>query len=70
MKLVILILFANVALAQKRDTLFYIIGKKADFTLLQSALRTPQDITPRQDSALVKWIENLYIIKRDTVKIK
>lgn len=41
----------------KQDTsVYYLNGIKVNFQLLLNAIRHPQDVTPRIDSAIVAWI--------------
>jgi len=59
--IIALLLITSIAYSQnKQDTsTYYLIGKYTDFQLLFLAIKSPQDITPRQDTALLHWIETI-----------
>ena len=54
--LFIAMLFTSSLFAQ--DTTTYVLkGKLEDFAFLRNALRHPEDVTPKQDSLMVRWVE-------------
>lgn len=74
--IIIILLTSLSCFSQKQDSSFYyLLGKKSDFQLLYNAIKSPQDITPRQDSAIAHWILSIQKMeiqkpKTDSVKAK
>lgn len=69
--LFIAMLFSSFLFAQKRDTTIYILKAHIeDFAFLRSALQHPEDVTPKQDSLMVRWIEGIEQEKAEPKKIK
>lgn len=67
---VIAILFSLSASAQKDTTDYNLKGKKMDFQFLRFAIQHPADITPNQDSAIVRWIETIKPEEKKELKTK
>lgn len=73
---IVFIFFTSWSYAQrhKPDTsLFVLKGNMADFQLIYLAIKSPMDITPRQDTALLHWIQTIEPFKKppvDSMKTK
>lgn len=66
-----ILLATNSFAQQKVDTSNFILkGKLADFELMYKAVASPDDITPNQKRAVLKFIEGLKPEKDSTSKTK
>lgn len=63
MRIVILaisLLISSAIFAQKADTTIYVLkGHIEDFAFMRSALQHPENVTPKSDSLVVRWIETI-----------